>query len=178
MQNHRPEHNENMNGKASLLFCTLSSLEKAPGYSRRLQQTLSNPKRYSKTSPNTKINPNLPQALPFPKAPTRQTRGHLKDIGNPQTSTRTLQTDPDPVGTKLLPKLTADGHLGISCIQTQECGKPAPPTASSTIPRKPWMLGFFGLGSQYFLNSIHSLAKFYYWMWWELKGMEVLKSKW
>lgn len=97
--------------------------------------------------------------------------------GKPETSTHPSETHLDlPVGTKLLPKLTAEIPGDFLDSKPRKRGKPTPSTVFSTIPGRLWMLGFFGLCSQYFLNSIHS--QFSYWMWRGLKRMEVLKSQW
>lgn len=82
MQNHRPENNENMNGKTSLLFSTVSSLEKVlaiPGGCSRAAASTEQPSRGAQQPRQTPEQ--IPQALPFPKASVGDTKGHLEDTG-------------------------------------------------------------------------------------------------
>lgn len=67
--------------KPLCFFFNSEQLGEGTGYSRRLLQAQTNPKRCSTSSPNTRTNPNIPQAPPFPKAPAGHTRGHLEDTG-------------------------------------------------------------------------------------------------
>lgn len=123
MQNHRPENNENMNGKkTSLFFFNSEQLGEGTGCSRRLQQSCCKHrailKRCSTTPPNTRTT--FLRLFPFQKGPQETQKGTWKTQAwlwageASHIPSYSPQTDLDlPVGIKLLSKLTAEGYLGI-----------------------------------------------------------------
>lgn len=114
MQNHRPENDENTNGKTSLLFSTLSSLEKVlaiPGGCSNPPEVLNNPTKHQNISQH-------PSGSSLSKSTRRRHQRapgrHRHDWEASHIPTHCSETDLDlPVGTKLLPKLTAEGYLSV-----------------------------------------------------------------
>lgn len=130
MQSHRPENNESMNGKHVPLSLKLRAAQRQHWLFQQAAADLphchedwATPKRCSETPPNTI--PTFLTVLASKKTPVRHTKGDSEDGGTtgcaggmPSGWSILPSTEADldlqkPLGTELLPKLTAAGYLRV-----------------------------------------------------------------